>query len=1243
MSFFKTHKNLTIFFTYLVLGIIFALPAIFLINQNLAVDLNLFPEFGKFFEKVKDFQAGWQGGFGLFIERIFSLNGIFYLFHLVFGEPLGFNLFWMLLFLFGAFGGYLLAKGSFLFTIAQGQDDTEKNAQDDGVKQVSAFISGFFFGILSLYFPAAVILVFFLLFFFKFLEKISLKYGILSALFYLFLANYSLFIGITTILLFLLFLIFWIFGRLKISLIDFANHKVILVKILVLFVCFLLLFSLKYYLPLRNIESLSVNNSLFLEHSLDSGKFIQPIMSYLQLASFSMFFGIKFWIVFLIILVGLGFLIYAFYNRNKNFLISFVIFLSLLFFLFSFGPYLVFDSNLYQPKIPLPYLLLYYYFPYFNQTADLSNFLLFAFVFLILAVCFGIYYLTQNVIQRNLSLPRTTKDPIKQRGDSSPSLTLRVKIPVIFVVIFLFSIFSFWSFWKPQENLSPLSFNERGSKTIFISPNTNNLGKIFYGNSQNQGQIIVGNSLFFDNFQKQSKKIKNSYAVAMANYLPEGKKIDYASFIVPDFKTTFSSYLEKEDIKYIILDNEFLIETKGEMIKISENEWGEKKFQDLLILRKIIKFLKENTNGKWQVVGDKIIYEIGSGRKQLITIYEDENWGNPDIDQKRNERWMLQDSTLVLENDSQVFGKLQLLLKLSSSNSFKKLDLYYNDKKLNEFIVGPETKNYLVNLTNVLPGKSEVKFKVFDLSQSADLLKIEEINKQNSVLFKEIRFYEVDKIEKPSFFDEIAKNDKDAKILVLPVEVDYLKNQKNVFKYDDLMDRIKEKYINAPILNNLFFNNLDFKQILDVLNRDYYYTMGQKMFTEHNIRYIVLYKDLLSEQEFSNLAKFIIHNFEIEKVMYNDDKFVGFKIKNKDFAKQIPFEFMGNWGINAWDRRTDRFYHIAYDETRIEFVNPEEENINGRLKFKIENFQSEKRKIKVYLNEDWMDKRVLTEFEVLPMKLDEEKKIKLKLSNLRPKDNEVMFKIFDENSKEVLINKDKGVRMSDFKIERVDAPIEYKLAKEIDYCNDKFKPIFEKYNFKKEFYDGFEDEEYTRKNWDLKNWEVWFTQKEKSSGKQGLRFLNNTQGFSFFKSINGCFDKITMKIMILANKWNYGADLSIDFVKDKEKEQKFSIRNFFAEFDIKNHWSFFTPREGTYYSLNRKLDFFHHFPLRKWIELKIIWKKEGQFEIFEDKNRILKRKDFDTKMPAGIKFSLGGMNPKENIEVYFDDFRLNFE
>ncbi|MEW6407248.1 MAG: hypothetical protein AB1465_00970 [Patescibacteria group bacterium] len=1297
----KRNQNLFVFLAYIFIGLVLLLPAMFLISQNLAINLDLLPEFGKFFEKVKEFQGGEARNFGFYFSAIFSLYGIFYVFHLVFGEPMAFNLMLILLFFAGSCVGYCLFRQVIVFSHSERSPDLSgrvEGSQSPSMKTTGFFVPiaigtqndttvilcAMFFGLLSLYFPITPFLGFFILFLLKFFESSHpmqlsslchperpqgakdptrnvggsfapivigaqddtreiLKFGSLSLFFFIFLSNYSLFVGISTLLLVLIILAFWFFARLKISLKNLKIIKPFLIKMTVLFILFLLFFSWQYYFVLRKTEPLSLSDSQFLEHSLDPGRLLQPVLDFLQLEKSQIILGINFLVLLIIVLIGLALLIFAWCNRKKNQWISLLIFLSFLYFIFSLGPYLVFNEEFYQPKIALPYLFLYYYFPFFNQTADLSGFLMFGFVFLILAGSLGIYYLTQSVILRKREA--LTKDPPRIQGD--PSLMLRMT--VLLLSVSLFTIFAFWSFLKPGKEIPDfyknLAQNKDNSKIVFLTPPSNLATTFLYENSIYGNSVIFKESLFFDNFNKKTKKNKSAVSSAIANYLPEGRQVNYANFINPDYKTTFSSYLEKENIKYIIFDSKFLDETRGVMVKVSENEWEEKKFQELLNLRKIVKFLKENTNGKWMIVGDKIVYELFSQKNDQILIYEGENWAKRDInprifqEEKKKElireRWMLNDATLVVENYALQPKNLELFFKAGTGTDLRKLEVYFNDVKQTDFIVGPSAKSYLVNLDDIKPGKNTIAFKMFDYDGREH--ELTEERKTEGIKFFEVRYREIENSIPFDFY----KGFNDGKILFLPAEIDYLKNNHKFIRYEDFVDKTSEKINSISLLDKLFFNNLDFKSTLDIINRDYYYQIGQETINRYNIRYIAIDKDWLLEQEFSDLAKFILYNFEIEAVPYNDDRFVVLRIKNLDLKRQIPINFEGNWGMNSWERRTGRFFNIAYDEARLTFVNPEEKNIDAKLKFKIENFQSEKRKIKVYLNEDWLDEKVLTEFDVLPMKLGEEEKVEVELSNLRPKDNEVMFKIFDENDKEVMINQDKGVRMSDFEIERSDAPIKKETASEVNYCNEAFKPIFEKYNFKKEFFDGFEDSGFTQENLEY-DWRVRITQNEKYQGKQSLTTTNAGTDIKVIKNINGCFDKIDASIMVKANKWSYGADLYFDFIK--ENEDKKYIKEFPITQGIKSGFVLFPSEQGVYYNyLGNHKDFFYKFPIGKWINLKIVWQNNGQFELFKNQNQILKKQDFDKTMPTGVKIMVSGGNPAENIDIYFDDFKLNME
>lgn len=1171
ISFINKHQNLSIFILYFTLSIIILLPAIFLITQNLALNLDIFSFDAKYFEVIKLFQNLNSQNIVDATYDIFSPLSIGYLFHLFFSEPLGFNLFLILFFPFGSFAGYLLVN-----YLTQSEN-----------KLISVF-TGILFGIASIVCYPLILILYFIYFLLKALEKLSIKFGFLAALFYLFICSYNLFFAITTLFLSLIIILFALYPRIK----QIVHNQKDIIKILSFILLLIVIFSLKYYWPLKQTEVFDLSNQFFAQNSLDIYSIIPNSIFNIQ------YLILDILILFLIIFFTI--LALRIYKTNKWVIFSFI--LSIIFLIFSFGPYLIFQQNIISPKINLPYLFLYRFFPFFNQTLDIKSFLIFSLIFFIVFISFGLKFFFEKIkISKNIK-------------------------KISFSLIFLLILFGSWLIWQPGPEISSFYKNlNKQDNIIYLSTTTTKPGNILYQNSENKNNIILSPKISNDNFGIANSKTP---VQSFANNLPQNREINFANFIQPNYEKTFSQYLFNNKIKYIVFDCSFIKKTKPQRIKIDDKTFEEKKYQELLNFNKIINFLKNNTEGNWQTVNDNLIYEITGPKTDQITIYQGENWGKDDYDprifaeqQKKvniKGHWMINDSTLFLENPTDKDKEIELYLNLKTENELRILEIYLNNTKITDLTVANQPKAYLVDLKNIKPGQSTITFKAKDFDEQ--ILDITENNKTKSILFNAIKFQEINNNEITNFYEGLDVN---TKILTLPVEIDSLKDNPQFLSIQDLINQNTTQISDNPLLNKLFFDNLDLRIELDIFDKDYYYSTGQSIINRYNIRYIAIEKDWLNEKEYSSLAKFIINNFDLESIPFNDSQIIVLQIKPKEINEQPSMSFLGNWRIAEWEKQTDRFFIVLHGNSQIVVNNQEANNINAHLSFKAENFDNEPRIIRLYLNSDWLEEKELKEIKVLEMKVGQEQNIKIELPDLRLGENEVIFKVFDEKNNDIIINK--GIRLSKFKIEKTDSPIDKINTITKEFCDETNRQIFEKYNYNQEFSDSFEDENFTRENWINKPWELMFNQDNSFQGRQSLKFFLN-QG-EITKELYGCFAKLDLSLRVKANKWLRGANLNINLIGSNKKNQNINIP--FPDAMIN-----FTNTSGEITKYPGKFD------LAEWNELKII-KDNETIEFWENNNLIFQLKDPENIYVQNIKINPFSGYPKNNLDIFFDKVELN--
>ncbi|MFA6296284.1 MAG: hypothetical protein WC663_02950 [Patescibacteria group bacterium] len=1165
LTFFKTKQKLKIFVIYFIFGIIVTLPAIFLIPSHLAIDPSLSAENARYFDLINNFDNKFTNRSVMtVIFEIFNPLFLGYLLHLVLFEPLAFNIFWLLFFPFGAFGGFLLLEKIF----------------KKEINILSIIFGGIIFGLLSLIFFPVVLVLYFIFFLLKFLDNPSPISALLTLLSYIFIVGFNLFFAICTLLLTIIIITFRLVPVFK----DLLKKENIynLYKIAILFLMLIFIFGLKYYFLFHKIEPFGLENQYFLYNSFSLTDAFKNVIPFFQSFAIISIVGIAVLLLIILLLVSSSFT----FKKNRWVALSF--FLSILFFVFSLGPYLKTSGQIFDTQIPLPYIFLYRFFPYFNQTVDLREFLIFALIFFIIVLTAGLnYFFLKFKLNPNRSILITS---------------------ILVALIFTLS----WIAWKPSEKIpefyKKLSPNEVMVYLTFLSKQPSSF---LYNKSDTKNNVILNQSLFFENR-------KNIDLDPIVNNLTG--KSDQIYFIKED-SDQIINYFRDKNVKYLVIDSQLLEKQR-------ENSDG------IINFRKIVNFVKNNAVGTGQLVGDKLIYRISNkNTPNNLIVYQGKNWSLPDFDPTifatngiktfNKERWMLNDSTFIIQNISTQTTDAELYFEAKTEAELRNIYVTLNNENVDKLIISPNKKAFVIILHNLKQGKNIIQFHVKKYSGD-EIENIDESNKiRESVQFNNVRIKQFNESSVLDFSKELELGD-NSKIMMYP-EINEL-NNKNGFVNESDFINAKEIIEKPSVISNIYFNDLFIQPNINILDKNYYYKTGQDAINKYNVRYIGIYKKWLSKTDFTNLVKFIISNTGIEDIQINNDELIVFKLKNPDNDLQPLIEFVSNWDLNYWNPQLNNYFNLAYSDSKISIINSYDAPRDINFSFKI-NETNQNRKLKIYLNEDWTNEQELF---IIDTKNDKDNNIVLK--NLKPGNNEITFKLFDENNNEIFKeNNSIGTAISKFKAEIVEMPINEDLSNN-EYCDalssSKIINLIQ---------DNFEDEKQSREKWQFSPSTI-FSQKEKIEGKQSIKFNNETGESTGEIKFDNCPEKITTTFMINPKKFIPGADLSITFTDNNP----YSITNF--QPSSPNRLVFLSTTKALYLSKDGKIyEFKHNLPLNEWSEIKLVWTKEGKLEFYENNELVLSKDDYGNKTPVGFKIAPGGVKPKENLDIYFDDFKLNFE
>ncbi len=846
-------------------------------------------------------------------RKLFDLHSVLFVFHIIFGEPLAYNLLLIISFPIAAFGMYLLTN----YFI--------KN-------KAAAFFSGIIYGFAPYHvmhslghFGAMHIewIPFLILFIFKYFKKASIKNAIFSLLFFcLAVFTESHYAAYLTILIFFIFVYHLIFYRSYLK-----KKRFIITTTIILAIGGSLL--VYYYLPLIKI-SLLENNYLdpgFWQVERFSADLISFVTPFFLHPIWGKFFGenisFKFtegemgsmyYLGFSIIFFMIISFIYKSKNKEENRQKLFWQILTVLFLFFSLGPYLHILGDL--TKIPLSYFILYKIVPFFNNIRATGRIFIIALLSLSIVVGFGIKYILEKYVKiRKCAI---------------------LILPSIFIMIILEYIFIMpSSSVKIPDFYNKIKNNNETYSIIQIPCATSDLcySKTQYYNSQNNkkilGKINTARDIPGSFSLEKETPIINSLLYGFTIF---GHDLDF----VKQSDNRLSNYiLRKNNVKYIVILKEFI--QGGE-------ESQSIKLENFLNLKKYIETsinYSEKTEDK-----DTLVYEIGYQPNKDIILSEGENWSSYTENNEENNiyKWSLNNSTLIVNNFSKENKKIKLYFEINSREEFRRVNILLNDNIKGGYVVGPIRKAYEIYIDDLKPGENEIKFNIADINNNPQIVNNED-ERFKTIAISNVKYEEVNDITIPKIYYDINGSN----IWQYPVHTNYsfepeMYGEKKILDsklidYDmnktNIVDDYKNNIFSYPFLNmDRKINNgikLEIFNNLDAIKEN---VIQQK------IEYVVMNKKYLLDVEKSNYQE-LINKLDLFDFFYEDDELLVFKLKNdsennyiQEFLKEI-----GNNGdfeekaiLNMYYKNTSYFnkenfqYYIKQDDFLTEIKYPYSSN-----------------------------------------------------------------------------------------------------------------------------------------------------------------------------------------------------------------------------------------------------------------------------------------------------------------------------
>ncbi|MBD3244715.1 MAG: hypothetical protein GF335_01850 [Candidatus Moranbacteria bacterium] len=272
------------------------------------------------------------------------------------------------------------------------------------------------------------------------------------------------------------------------------------------------------------------------------------------------------------------------------------------------------------------------------------------------------------------------------------------------------------------------------------------------------------------------------------------------------------------------------------------------------------------------------------------------------------------------------------------------------------------------------------------------------------------------------FYDNLKQEHGNFKIVDIPGATSYDYGSKLMF-YNNIHQKnnlagidfarvIEDKWDfqeNTPILYDLLYSlPTGGKPPEKTIINDYYYNLATKIFNHYNIRYVVISKiyrerdKKFDGQAYENTINFVSGQFNSEKV-YEDKYLIAYKIKQSDHIDGwfLAMDLKGDFWSSK-EGTGDSVARWAKDGAKMRVVNMGNLPKDIRIFFdtRIKSFK----RVEVYLNGKLQ--------ESFRIKKEKEEQ-KVLLENVKPGENELIFRIFDQDNNPVeTYELKKGVRIS---------------------------------------------------------------------------------------------------------------------------------------------------------------------------------------------------------------------------------------
>lgn len=881
MKFILRYKNsLIALLVYLVVSIIYTYPLIFNFTKQVVgrggdvfqtiADSNSFYEY---FRSLGYLRSLW------YAVSHFSLDPVFLntYFQFLFGQPAGYNLFWLFSFIAAGFGVYLLVKYIF---------------DNLGYKGFAASASAFIAGVIYSFSPAHFAwgmgfrgathiewIPFTTLFLIKFIKKPSAKYFLSLVVFFTLLIMGESHFAVYYIVFLIPLLIYYLSQNKPV-----LKNKLFIRYALLAIVFGVIVVSL-FYLPLLRI---SVSGNNYLNPGIEQTiKYSPDILSIIVPTEFHPFWANNFAPIRetftgnatnysnYLGITALCLLVISLFRAQQGKIkeIYFWCLTALSFFILSLGPYLHYLGTI-EPKIPLPFLLIYRFVPFFDNIREVGRIWVIALLCFSVATAFGMQYLFSYVSRKSKVLPAAAMVIIF----SALSLEY-LAIPVSF------SSLQYPPFYDQLKK-------DAGDFYVADIPGSSNYeadAKTRYYASIHHKKLISGLDPARDipgNWNLQ----RNTPVLSEILYtLPKGKTTSY-DIINHNYRSLANKIFSKNNIPYIIIQKEFV-------------GFGQDyiKPYDLEKLKNFIKvnFTLENTYEDQYLIAYKV---KKVSPKNFLYLSIGNGWEKRNTE--KNSRQFINEASLNVHNFYATNKTLSLSLDMSSPyNEFRTISFYLNHKFVGKFFSYAKSVPVQVAIPDVPPGESEIEMRLNDYGQTNSALAV----------IENINYAITRNTGSPNDF-QLLDNSADTTVAFVPLYSPYniqkvqakntpifghpILSPEDVIIWNRSGNQALLRFL--PLLEELFIADamqyFELEADRDIRETQYYKDNISNIIAEKNIGYIFADKKLLNKKERLKLSNHLRRYIPYLSVSESKN-FTIFSLPPSVRNNSVPFVFGSGWDI----------------------------------------------------------------------------------------------------------------------------------------------------------------------------------------------------------------------------------------------------------------------------------------------------------------------------------------------------------